>query len=192
MSEYVLKTLACRGLRVGPSKLYGTFPPPPPPKLHDTFCPPISRFPNIYSVYFFQFGRRQKICVFLLAAFPWQGRGDSDRKLGFSIQFTIRSGKTDPVQFKGFFLNRALFACKKWAFCKQFSPLRYRTFISLKKGKFVFQKSLSETPFKPDGSVFALPILARISIKHSFAYGPHTGVLQVSCRQGKGTQILST
>ena len=45
----------------------------------------------------------------------------------------------------------------KWAFCKQFSPLRYRTLISLEKGKFVFQKSLSETPFKPDQVSFCTP-----------------------------------
>ena len=45
------------------------------------------------------------------------------------------------------------------AFCKQFSPLRYGTFISLEKGKFVFQKSLSETPFKPDRVSFCTPNL---------------------------------
>ena len=38
----------------------------------------------------------------------------------------------------------------KMGVCKQFSPLRYRMFISLEKDKFVFQTSLSETPFKPD------------------------------------------
>ena len=53
---------------------------------------------------------------------------------------------------KGFF-NRALLLIK-WAFCKQFSPPKYRPFISLEKGKFVFQKSLSETPFKPDRASF--------------------------------------
>ena len=47
------------------------------------------------------------------------------------------------------------FCLQKWAFCKQLSPLRYRTFISL--GKFVFQKSLSETPFKPDQVSFCTP-----------------------------------
>ena len=43
------------------------------------------------------------------------------------------------------------------AFCEQFSRLRYRTFVSLEKGKFVFQKSLSETPFRLDRVSFALP-----------------------------------
>ena len=68
----------------------------------------------------------------------------------------VRSGKTDPVQF-----NRAFqigpFWLVKWAFCKQFSPLRYRIFRSLEKGKFVFQTSLSETPFKPDRVSFCTP-----------------------------------
>ena len=47
--------------------------------------------------------------------------------------------------------NRALFAYK------HYSPLRYRIFISLKRGKFVFEKSLSETPFKPDRFSFCTP-----------------------------------
>ena len=55
----------------------------------------------------------------------------------------LRSGETDPVQFKGL--------------CKQISPLRYRIFRSLEKGKFVFQKSLSKTPFKPDWVSFCTP-----------------------------------
>ena len=46
--------------------------------------------------------------------------------------------------------GQGVFLLIKWAFCKQFSPLRYRTFTSLKKGKFVLQKSLFKTPFKPD------------------------------------------
>ena len=53
-----------------------------------------------------------------------------------------------------------VFAYKKWAVCKQFSPLRCRIFISLKKGKFVCQTSLSErteTPFKPDRVSFCTP-----------------------------------
>ena len=41
------------------------------------------------------------------------------------------------------FLNRPLFAYKNGRFAS-------RTFISLEKGKLVFQKFLSETPFKPD------------------------------------------
>ena len=44
-------------------------------------------------------------------------------------------------------------------FCKPFSPLNYRTFRSLEKGKFVFQKSFSETPFKPDQVSFCTPNL---------------------------------
>ena len=48
------------------------------------------------------------------------------------------------------FLNRTLFAYKNGRFASSFSLLRYRTFLSLEKGKFVFQKSLSETPSKPD------------------------------------------
>ena len=63
----------------------------------------------------------------------------------------IRSGKTDPIQFKGVY-KQALFAYKNGRFCKQFSPLRYRTFIR----QIVFKKSLSETPLNRTGSVFAL------------------------------------
>ena len=46
--------------------------------------------------------------------------------------------------------NRALLACKHGRFASSFLPLSYRIFISLEKGEFVFQKSLSETQFKPD------------------------------------------
>ena len=53
--------------------------------------------------------------------------------------------------------------------CKQFSPFRYRTFISLERGKFVFQESLSGTPFKTGpGQFFALPIgLVKLSLGFS-------------------------
>ena len=70
-------------------------------------------------------------------------------------------GKTDPVQFKGRF-KQGSFCLLRWALYKQFSHLRYRIFISLEKGKFVFQKSLSEAPKKKHrtGSAFALPKIA--------------------------------
>ena len=60
----------------------------------------------------------------------------------------FRSGKTDPVQFKGHF-RQGPSCFSKWSLCKQMSPLRARIFRSLEKGKFVFQKSLSKTPLKP-------------------------------------------
>ena len=42
----------------------------------------------------------------------------------------LKSGKTDPVQFKGVLKQRP--SCsQKWAFCKQSSPLWSRTFTSL-------------------------------------------------------------
>ena len=53
--------------------------------------------------------------------------------------------------------NRALFAYKKWALCKQFSHLRYRIFRSLEKRKFIFQKSPPKHHLSRTGSVFALP-----------------------------------
>ena len=53
--------------------------------------------------------------------------------------------------------TRALFAHKNGFFCKQFPPLRYRTFRSLEKGKFDLKSSLSETPFKPDRVSFCTP-----------------------------------
>ena len=68
-----------------------------------------------------------------------------------------RSRKIDPVQFKGFFLNKALFAYKNGRCASSFLLSGCRTFISLEKGKFVFQKSLSETPFKPDRVSFCTP-----------------------------------
>ena len=46
--------------------------------------------------------------------------------------------------------DRALFDYKNGCFASSFLPLRYRTFISPEKGNFVIQKTLSETPFKPD------------------------------------------
>ena len=55
------------------------------------------------------------------------------------------------------FLNRALFAYKRWAFCKQFSPLRYRTSISLEKGKLSFKDPSPKPHLNRTGSVFALP-----------------------------------
>ena len=39
----------------------------------------------------------------------------------------------------------------------QFSPLRYRSFISLEKANLSFKRSLSETPFKPDRVSFCTP-----------------------------------
>ena len=69
----------------------------------------------------------------------------------------IRSGKLTRSSLKGFFCNRVLFAYTKCALCKHFSPLRCRAFISLEKGKLVFQKCLSETPFKPDRVSFCTP-----------------------------------
>ena len=45
----------------------------------------------------------------------------------------------------------------KWAVCKQISLLWFRSFRSLEKGNFVFQKCLSETPFKPDRVSFCTP-----------------------------------
>ena len=56
------------------------------------------------------------------------------------------------------FLNRALFAYKNGRFASSFfSPLRYRTFISLEESNFTFQQSLSEAPFRPDRVSFCTP-----------------------------------
>ena len=48
------------------------------------------------------------------------------------------------------FLKRTLFAYKNGRFAGSFLLLGIGLFISLEKGRFVFQKSLSETPFKLD------------------------------------------
>ena len=76
----------------------------------------------------------------------------------FQSKVVLKSGveKLTRSSLKGV-LNRALFAYKNGRFWKQFSPLRYRMFRSFEKGKFVFQKSLSETPFKPDRVSFCTP-----------------------------------
>ena len=57
----------------------------------------------------------------------------------------LRSGKTDNGRFK-----QGPFCLIKMDVFKQCSPLRYGIFRSLRGGKFVFQKSLSETPFELD------------------------------------------
>ena len=62
--------------------------------------------------------------------------GTYDLEFG-SLSF-LRSGKTDPVQFKGRF-NRAPFACKNGRFASSFLPLGVGRRRSLEKGKFVFQ-----------------------------------------------------
>ena len=100
----------------------------------------------------------------------------------------VRSGKTDPVQFKGRFKQGPFFvAYKNGRFASGFLSLRYRSFASLEKGKLVFQKSLSETPYKPEphlnrtGSVFTLPSLC---MKETF-YG------NSALMRGKGGWQLS-
>ena len=75
-----------------------------------------------------------------------------------STNHFVRSGKTDPVQFKGVF-TQVSFCLQKRAFCKQFSPLRYRIFISLEKGKLVFQRHSPKPHLNRTRSVFALPIV---------------------------------
>ena len=69
---------------------------------------------------------------------------------------SIGSGKADLVQFEGR-LKPGPFLLMKMVVLQEFSPLRQRTFISLKKGKFVFQKSLFKIPFKPDWVSFGTP-----------------------------------
>ena len=54
-------------------------------------------------------------------------------------------------------LNRAIFACKNRRFCKQFSPLRYRTFISPKKANLSFKSPSPKPHLNRTGSAFALP-----------------------------------
>ena len=71
-------------------------------------------------------------------------------------RFCIRSGETDP--FKGRF-QQGLFAYKNVRFASSFLLLRIGFLEASKKqiSKFVFQKSLSETPFKPDRLSFCTP-----------------------------------
>ena len=61
--------------------------------------------------------------------------------------------------------NRALFAYKSGRFTRRFLLLGIgRIFRSLEKGKFVIQKSLSQTYLNRTGSVFALPKMRRVTV----------------------------
>ena len=68
--------------------------------------------------------------------------------VGFGL-FTSGVEKLTGSSFKGVF-KQGPFAYKNGRFASSFFPLRYRIFISLESGKFVFQTFLSETPFKAD------------------------------------------
>ena len=80
-------------------------------------------------------------------------------KLAFPIKGVVKQGP---------------FCFQKWVFCKQFSPLRERTFVSIGKGKFVFQKSFSETPFKLDRVSFCTAERKK-QPKHKFSGGISRG-----------------
>ena len=79
------------------------------------------------------------------------------RKFGLSARsVNSGSGKTDPVEFRGGFLTGP-FLLIKWAFCKQFSPLRYRIFISSKMTNLSFKRPSPKPHLEQTGSVFAPP-----------------------------------
>ena len=79
--------------------------------------------------------------------------------------FSFRSGNLTQSSLKGFLIKQGPFLRVKMCVLQQFSALRYRIFISLEKGKFVFQKSLSESPCKPDRvSFFALSIVSGVHL----------------------------
>ena len=67
--------------------------------------------------------------------------------------FFFRGGKTDSVQFKGRFAQRP-FCLQNWAFCRQFSPLRYRIFISLEKATLSFKSPSPKPHLNRTGSAF--------------------------------------
>ena len=115
----------------------------------------ISRFAGVYLV----FGSFRQ---------EWRISACSHQiSLGSCVLF--RSGKTDPVQFKGRF-KQGHFCLQNQALCKQFSPLEY----SLEKGKLVFQ-SLSETPFKPDWVSFCTPYSCRSLLARVQCTGAYLG-----------------
>ena len=82
----------------------------------------------------------------------------------------VRSGKTDPVQFKGVFKEGDFLLSKM--FCKQFSPLRYRTFICLKKANLCFKSPSPKPHLNRTGSVFALPNWDVLKTSHLHAQFP--------------------
>ena len=74
-------------------------------------------------------------------------------------------------------LKKALFAYKTVRlFRKQFSPLRYRTFISLKKQANLSSKFLSKTPLKPDRVSFCTPNYSRCKRNIVAGQGPYVGI----------------
>ena len=75
--------------------------------------------------------------------------------------------ENDPVQFKGFF-KQGPFCLYKWAFCKRFLLLGIG-FYKPQKCKFVFQKSPSETPFKPDRVSSCTPKLTRPKLLQKYS-----------------------
>ena len=84
-----------------------------------------------------------------------------------TITVVIRSGKTDPVQFKGLLKQGPFFLLLEiWAFCKQFSPLGYRTFMSLTKANLSFKSPSPKPHVNRTGSAFALPKLIWGQKKH--------------------------
>ena len=70
----------------------------------------------------------------------------------------IRSGKTDPFQFKGVF-KRAVCAYKKEGFASSFLLLGIGFLEALKKAKLSFKRPSPKPHLNRTGSVFALPNL---------------------------------
>ena len=66
----------------------------------------------------------------------------------------VKSMPNSPVRRGG---RRGGFEGGVWGACAKKTPHKYRIFITLEKGTFVFQKSLSETPLKPDRVSFCTP-----------------------------------
>ena len=70
----------------------------------------------------------------------------------------VRSGKTDPVQFKKVFLNRALLAYKNGRFASSFLLLGIGLLQASKKANLSFKSPSPKPHLNRTGSVFALPI----------------------------------
>ena len=102
------------------------------------------------------------------------------------VSDSVRSGKKlTQSSLKGFFLFTGPFLLIRMGVLQAVFSLRFRTFISLRKGKFVFQKSLSETPFKLDRLSFCTPNSGKSSATRGLPLFLGRGVCETKSKKGR-------
>ena len=111
------------------------------------------------------------------------------------VQESVRSGKTDPVQFKGS-LKQGPFDCKSGSFASSLSPVGYRTFMREKclkeKANLSFKRPSADTP-KISALLRRRPVLLRANfVLTKDRKGPYYGLFcgkirrQGSCSKATG------